>query len=293
MCHRDSRSTFSRSTSRATGPTSYAAMTGIGGAHGSSRIRPADVPSRNTASWEPFLLVACYRFIYADGFNRFYPADEHVDLSETFRYLPNVFRQIHAWFPATGRTQSANYPPKSVIAPHQTTARRAKTMAGFTSTISLHVPPHTDHDRRRVACHQRCFEGHREAYFTASRALCPRPSEVTITHPGPIACPSHRGGADTPCAGAGMGKLRRQYWGYPASGSRFSRSRMPFASCAGNLSPTSSAAQLHARRSRRQILIVVNRGEQWIMADDNPLPCTGEVPQITSVQTHLSAWRVS
>lgn len=41
--------------------------------------------------WEPFLLDAGYRFVYADGLNRFYLADEHADLSGAFSYPPNVF----------------------------------------------------------------------------------------------------------------------------------------------------------------------------------------------------------
>lgn len=43
------------------------------------------------AGWEPLLLDAGYRFVYADGLNRFYLADEHAALSEAFRYPPNVF----------------------------------------------------------------------------------------------------------------------------------------------------------------------------------------------------------
>jgi FkbM family methyltransferase len=42
-------------------------------------------------SWEPILLAANYRFAYADGLNRFYVADEHVDLLPAFKYPPNVF----------------------------------------------------------------------------------------------------------------------------------------------------------------------------------------------------------
>ena len=43
------------------------------------------------ADWEPMLLDAGYRFVYADGLNRFYLANEHADLSDAFRYPPNVF----------------------------------------------------------------------------------------------------------------------------------------------------------------------------------------------------------
>jgi FkbM family methyltransferase len=43
------------------------------------------------AGWEPLMLDAGYRFVYADGLNRFYLANERADLSEAFRYPPNVF----------------------------------------------------------------------------------------------------------------------------------------------------------------------------------------------------------
>jgi len=42
-------------------------------------------------SWEPILTAAGYRFVYADGLNRFYVADEHAGLAQAFRYPPNVF----------------------------------------------------------------------------------------------------------------------------------------------------------------------------------------------------------
>jgi FkbM family methyltransferase len=41
--------------------------------------------------WEDILLSADYRFVYADGLNRFYLATEHADLTDAFRYPPNVF----------------------------------------------------------------------------------------------------------------------------------------------------------------------------------------------------------
>ncbi|MBW4046347.1 MAG: FkbM family methyltransferase [Proteobacteria bacterium] len=43
------------------------------------------------ADWEPVLLEAGYQFVYADGLNRYYLADEHADLASAFRYPPNVF----------------------------------------------------------------------------------------------------------------------------------------------------------------------------------------------------------
>lgn len=41
--------------------------------------------------WEAILLSADYRFVYADGLNRFYVAAEHSELIDAFRYPPNVF----------------------------------------------------------------------------------------------------------------------------------------------------------------------------------------------------------
>ncbi|MDI3382365.1 FkbM family methyltransferase [Xenophilus aerolatus] len=41
--------------------------------------------------WEPLLLDARYEFVYADGLNRFYVAEEHPELAGAFRYPPNVF----------------------------------------------------------------------------------------------------------------------------------------------------------------------------------------------------------
>jgi len=41
--------------------------------------------------WEELLLVANYSFAYADGLNRFYVANEHAQLAESFKYPPNTF----------------------------------------------------------------------------------------------------------------------------------------------------------------------------------------------------------
>jgi len=44
--------------------------------------------------WEPILLKAGYKFVYADGLNRFYVAEEHADLLPAFKYPPNVFDEF-------------------------------------------------------------------------------------------------------------------------------------------------------------------------------------------------------
>jgi FkbM family methyltransferase len=41
--------------------------------------------------WEPLLTACGYHFVYFDGLNRFYVADEHCALDENFRVPPNVF----------------------------------------------------------------------------------------------------------------------------------------------------------------------------------------------------------
>ncbi|MBF0373110.1 MAG: FkbM family methyltransferase [Alphaproteobacteria bacterium] len=43
------------------------------------------------AEWEPLLLGAGYRMVYADGLNRFYVAPERAELADAFRYPPNFF----------------------------------------------------------------------------------------------------------------------------------------------------------------------------------------------------------
>jgi FkbM family methyltransferase len=41
--------------------------------------------------WEPILINGGYAFAYADGLNRFYVANEHAELLDSFKYPPNVF----------------------------------------------------------------------------------------------------------------------------------------------------------------------------------------------------------
>lgn len=42
-------------------------------------------------AWESILLKAGYKFVYEDGLNRFYVANEHTELEAVFKYPPNVF----------------------------------------------------------------------------------------------------------------------------------------------------------------------------------------------------------
>lgn len=41
--------------------------------------------------WEPILLNANYKYVYADGLNRFYISNEHEELQKAFCFPPNVF----------------------------------------------------------------------------------------------------------------------------------------------------------------------------------------------------------
>ena len=43
------------------------------------------------SEWEPNLTGAQYTFVYADGLNRYYVAEEEAQLKDAFRYPPNVF----------------------------------------------------------------------------------------------------------------------------------------------------------------------------------------------------------
>jgi hypothetical protein len=43
------------------------------------------------SAWEPIVLAASYSFVYGDGLNRFYLANEYVHLQEYFQFPPNVF----------------------------------------------------------------------------------------------------------------------------------------------------------------------------------------------------------
>ena len=48
-------------------------------------------PEPYYAHWEPLLTERGYRFVYADGLNRFYLAEEHADLAPHFALPPNHF----------------------------------------------------------------------------------------------------------------------------------------------------------------------------------------------------------
>ena len=78
------------------------------------RIRPwiilleATLPNSQKPAygeWEPLLTSRQYHFVYADGLNRFYVADEHAELDAAFSVPPNVFDHFVRAGEATARNQ--------------------------------------------------------------------------------------------------------------------------------------------------------------------------------------------
>jgi FkbM family methyltransferase len=69
----------------------------------SQRLRPwilvveATVPNSTETDfekWEPLVSAAGYRFVYFDGLNRFYIANEHPELAAAFAVPPNIFDAV-------------------------------------------------------------------------------------------------------------------------------------------------------------------------------------------------------
>jgi len=58
--------------------------------------------------WEPSLVGRGYHFVYADGLNRFYVADEHAELDAAFSFPPNVFDSFVRAAEAAARSQLDN-----------------------------------------------------------------------------------------------------------------------------------------------------------------------------------------
>lgn len=84
-----------------------------------SKIRPwiilveSTIPlsqSENYSEWEHYLLESEYTFVYFDGLNRFYVANEKSNLAKAFRSPPNVFDQF-----VTARLMSAEAAAESAV----------------------------------------------------------------------------------------------------------------------------------------------------------------------------------
>jgi FkbM family methyltransferase len=59
------------------------------------------------AEWEPLLLAADYSFVYFDGVNRFYLANEHADLKIHFTSPPNAFDEFETYSFVRAQTDAA------------------------------------------------------------------------------------------------------------------------------------------------------------------------------------------
>lgn len=66
----------------------------------SERLRPwvlvveatiPNSPDTDYENWEPIVTAAGYRFVYFDGLNRFYIANERPELADAFKVPPNIF----------------------------------------------------------------------------------------------------------------------------------------------------------------------------------------------------------
>ncbi len=57
------------------------------------------VPTPNHQGWEPYLLAQSYEFVYFDGVNRFYVAEEHAELKAHFSLPPNVWDEFKSHEP--------------------------------------------------------------------------------------------------------------------------------------------------------------------------------------------------
>jgi FkbM family methyltransferase len=69
----------------------------------------ATVPQTRIAShmeWEPGILGSDYSFVYFDGVNRFYLANEHADLKKHFAVPPNVFDDFETFPLVRARTDA-------------------------------------------------------------------------------------------------------------------------------------------------------------------------------------------
>lgn len=79
------------------------------------RFRPAIILAEATlpqtrveshGEWEPLLLAADYSFVYFDGVNRFYLANEHAGLKVHFAVPPNVFDEFEQFPLIRARTDA-------------------------------------------------------------------------------------------------------------------------------------------------------------------------------------------
>lgn len=99
-------------------------------------------------TWEPRLLAASYTFAYADGLNRFYIENVHLDLLAFFKYPPNVFdefvlaSQVTLSDELTSMIKSRSWKVTKPLRQGELYARRLRGFARFVMMQIAHMQPH-------------------------------------------------------------------------------------------------------------------------------------------------------
>ena len=99
-------------------------------------------------TWEPRLLAASYTFAYADGLNRFYIENVHLDLLAFFKYPPNVFdefvlaSQVTLSDELTSMIKSRSWKVTKPLRQGEPYARRLRGFARFVMMQIAHMQPH-------------------------------------------------------------------------------------------------------------------------------------------------------
>ncbi len=105
--------------------------------------------------WEIYLQAAHYRFVYADGLNRFYIATEHVELEQKLKYPPNTFDEytLAAHYQAEQRALQAEQRAKQaemVLQDAQLEIQLAATLAQEAEKRAQHAEEKTQEAVSRV-----------------------------------------------------------------------------------------------------------------------------------------------
>jgi hypothetical protein len=74
-----------------------------------ARSSPLRTQIESHGEWEPLLITRGYHFVYFDGLNRFYVADEHATLDKSFHAPANAFDD----FITASAVRPARLPPPS------------------------------------------------------------------------------------------------------------------------------------------------------------------------------------
>jgi FkbM family methyltransferase len=135
--------------------------------------------------WEELVVTAGYRFIYADGVNRFYVACEHSELATAFRHPPNIFDgfvrapliEADSWaetviaradaIAAEAAVRSAEADARSTIAEERTAVSEARA-ANAEARTAIAERRAADAEARTAVAERRASEA--EASISAARA---------------------------------------------------------------------------------------------------------------------------